>query len=247
MHDIVAYTRARVRDDRPVHLLGIGGVRDIFHGVRQGIDTFDCVHPSRLGRHGGALVLASHWDEEPHPEAPVTPMTVAAKLKVEKMEFKRLQRLRAQQANQQQTQQPQQGQEHGQGQQEFAEGEDGQPVPADGGGDGGGGGFKKRRDRSRHQLNKKLRLTPVVREHINVCKGPMRNDPRPLDASCGCYTCRRFSRAYLHHLFKAKETLGGTLVRYSFTPFLPAPTAPLDRAVAESNSPHPHVPPAASR
>jgi queuine tRNA-ribosyltransferase len=55
MHDIVAYTRARVRDDRPVHLLGIGGVRDIFHGVRQGIDTFDCVHPSRLGRHGGAL------------------------------------------------------------------------------------------------------------------------------------------------------------------------------------------------
>ena len=55
MHDIVAYTRARVRDDRPVHLLGIGGVRDIFHGVRHGIDTFDCVHPSRLGRHGGAL------------------------------------------------------------------------------------------------------------------------------------------------------------------------------------------------
>ena len=55
MHDIVAYTRARVRDDRPVHLLGIGGVRDIFHGVRQGIDTFDCVHPSRLARHGGAL------------------------------------------------------------------------------------------------------------------------------------------------------------------------------------------------
>lgn len=55
MHDIVAYTRARVRDDRPVHLLGIGGVRDIFHGVRHGIDTFDCVHPSRLARHGGAL------------------------------------------------------------------------------------------------------------------------------------------------------------------------------------------------
>ena len=57
-----------MRDDRPVHLLGIGGVRDIFHGVRQGIDTFDCVHPSRLGRHGGALVLASHWDEITHTE-----------------------------------------------------------------------------------------------------------------------------------------------------------------------------------
>ena len=61
-------TSVRVRDDRPVHLLGIGGVRDIFHGVRQGIDTFDCVHPSRLGRHGGALVLATHWDEPTHVE-----------------------------------------------------------------------------------------------------------------------------------------------------------------------------------
>jgi queuine tRNA-ribosyltransferase len=37
-------------------LLGIGGVEDIFFGVAQGIDTFDCVHPTRLGRHGGALV-----------------------------------------------------------------------------------------------------------------------------------------------------------------------------------------------
>ncbi len=69
MHEIVSYTRARLRDDRPVHLLGIGGVVDIFHGVRQGIDTFDCVSPTRLGRHGGALVMAAHWDEEVHPLA----------------------------------------------------------------------------------------------------------------------------------------------------------------------------------
>jgi queuine tRNA-ribosyltransferase len=33
------------------------------------------------------------------------------------------------------------------------------------------------------------------------------NDPRPLDAECECYTCRRFSRAYLRHLFAAGETL----------------------------------------
>ena len=33
------------------------------------------------------------------------------------------------------------------------------------------------------------------------------NDPRPLDPDCGCYTCRRFSRAYLRHLFAAGETL----------------------------------------
>jgi queuine tRNA-ribosyltransferase len=33
------------------------------------------------------------------------------------------------------------------------------------------------------------------------------NDPRPLDAECDCYTCRRFSRAYLRHLFAAGEIL----------------------------------------
>jgi queuine tRNA-ribosyltransferase len=33
------------------------------------------------------------------------------------------------------------------------------------------------------------------------------HDPRPLDEECGCYTCRRFSRAYLRHLFAAGETL----------------------------------------
>lgn len=64
MHDIVAFTRKLIRNDRPIHLLGIGGIRDIFHGVRLGIDTFDCVHPSRLGRHGGALVMAAFWEEE---------------------------------------------------------------------------------------------------------------------------------------------------------------------------------------
>ena len=52
----------------------------------------------------------------------------------------------------------------------------------------------------------------VIREHINVTKAPFRNDPRPIDSNCQCYTCKTFSRAYLHHLFKAKELLGGTLV-----------------------------------
>ncbi len=33
-------------------------------------------------------------------------------------------------------------------------------------------------------------------------------DPRPLDPACDCYTCRRFSRAYLRHLFASGELLG---------------------------------------
>ncbi|MDR3323685.1 MAG: tRNA guanosine(34) transglycosylase Tgt [Zoogloeaceae bacterium] len=36
-------------------------------------------------------------------------------------------------------------------------------------------------------------------------------DPRPLDEECGCYACRHFSRAYLHHLFRAGEILGSIL------------------------------------
>jgi queuine tRNA-ribosyltransferase len=47
---------------RPVHLLGIGGICDIFRGVELGIDTFDCVHPTRIARHGGALVKPSQRD-----------------------------------------------------------------------------------------------------------------------------------------------------------------------------------------
>ena len=55
MYDIVGFTMDILSRDRAVHLLGIGGVEDIFNGVSNGIDTFDCVHPTRLGRHGGAL------------------------------------------------------------------------------------------------------------------------------------------------------------------------------------------------
>jgi queuine tRNA-ribosyltransferase len=50
-------------------------------------------------------------------------------------------------------------------------------------------------------------------------KGPLRlrnachrRDPVPLESGCPCYTCRTFSRAYLHHLFQADEMLGPTLL-----------------------------------
>ena len=38
-----------------------------------------------------------------------------------------------------------------------------------------------------------------------------RADTRPVDASCGCYACRNFSRAYLHHLQRVNEILGARL------------------------------------
>lgn len=55
MDEVVGMCMAHVHPDRPVHLLGIGGIRDIFAGVAQGIDTFDCVSPTRIARHGWAL------------------------------------------------------------------------------------------------------------------------------------------------------------------------------------------------
>lgn len=64
MHDLVGLTMSMLNPERPVHLLGIGCISDIFNGVRNGIDTFDCVHPTRLARHGGALVQP-HFFELP--------------------------------------------------------------------------------------------------------------------------------------------------------------------------------------
>jgi queuine tRNA-ribosyltransferase len=39
-----------------------------------------------------------------------------------------------------------------------------------------------------------------------------KRDPRPVESGCPCYTCRHFSRAYVHHLFQAEEMLGPTLL-----------------------------------
>ncbi len=48
----VRWVNAILPADRPRHLLGIGEPLDIFLGVENGVDTFDCVSPTRLGRNG---------------------------------------------------------------------------------------------------------------------------------------------------------------------------------------------------
>ena len=47
---------------------------------------------------------------------------------------------------------------------------------------------------------------------LNLMNATFARDPRPIDASCDCYTCRTFTRAYLRHLIAAKESLAGTLL-----------------------------------
>jgi queuine tRNA-ribosyltransferase len=47
---------------------------------------------------------------------------------------------------------------------------------------------------------------------VRLTRSAHRDSDTPLDASCGCETCRTWSRAYLHHLFKCSEPLGPRLV-----------------------------------
>jgi queuine tRNA-ribosyltransferase len=63
MRQVVEWALTRVPEAMPRHLLGVGDVDDIVHAVGAGIDTFDCATPTRLARHGGALVPdpASRW------------------------------------------------------------------------------------------------------------------------------------------------------------------------------------------
>jgi queuine tRNA-ribosyltransferase len=81
MYEVVDWSTAeleRLVPERPRHLLGIGEVDDLIAGVRYGIDTFDCAMPTRLGRHGVALVpdpgarwrvdlVKGRWRRSPEP------------------------------------------------------------------------------------------------------------------------------------------------------------------------------------
>jgi queuine tRNA-ribosyltransferase len=61
MREVLGWSLRELGAERPRHLLGIGDVDDILHAVGAGVDSFDCATPTRLGRHGTALV--------PDPEA----------------------------------------------------------------------------------------------------------------------------------------------------------------------------------
>jgi queuine tRNA-ribosyltransferase len=107
MLDIVAATAPALPAERPRYLMGVGTPADILAAIGRGIDMFDCVLPTRNGRHGLAFT----------------------------------------------------------------------------------------------------RFGP-----INIKNAHHADDPRPLDAQSRCPAARDFSRAYLHHLFRAGEALGGTLL-----------------------------------
>ena len=60
MFEVVEWAVAELDEARPRHLLGIGEIDDLVRGVELGIDTFDCAMPTRIGRHGMAIVPDPH-------------------------------------------------------------------------------------------------------------------------------------------------------------------------------------------
>jgi len=107
MLGVVERTAATLPPERPRYLMGVGTPDDLLEAIARGVDMFDCVMPTRNGRHGLAFT----------------------------------------------------------------------------------------------------RFGP-----INIKNARHAGDPRPLDAESRCPAARDFSRAYLHHLFRSGEALGGTLL-----------------------------------
>ena len=55
MYKMIDYAIKYLPCDKPRYLMGVGDPYDLFEGVMRGIDMFDCVHPTRLARHGHAF------------------------------------------------------------------------------------------------------------------------------------------------------------------------------------------------
>jgi queuine tRNA-ribosyltransferase len=59
MHKILGWTIPLLPKNKPRHLLGIGNIEDVFECIEKGIDTFDCVAPTRIARRGSLFISPS--------------------------------------------------------------------------------------------------------------------------------------------------------------------------------------------
>jgi queuine tRNA-ribosyltransferase len=62
IHQIVEATVPYLPADKPRYLMGVGTYREMARAIASGVDLFDCVIPTRLGRHGAALVQGERWN-----------------------------------------------------------------------------------------------------------------------------------------------------------------------------------------
>jgi len=115
MYAMLELLHPELPQDRPRYLMGVGFPEDLIEGVRRGVDLFDCVAPTRMGRNGTAFSSTGR---------------------------------------------------------------------------------------------------------LNIKRADFRTDPRPIDEACDCAACRRFSRAYLRHLYVSDEILGLRLLSLHNVHFL---------------------------
>jgi queuine tRNA-ribosyltransferase len=59
---IVQATTPLLPQDKPRYLMGVGTYREMAQAIAAGVDLFDCVIPTRLARHGAALVQGNRWN-----------------------------------------------------------------------------------------------------------------------------------------------------------------------------------------
>lgn len=74
MYEMLSITTGELPTDRPRYMMGIGSPEDLLEGVARGVDMFDCVQPTRLGRHGAAWtpdgrinLLNARWARDDQP------------------------------------------------------------------------------------------------------------------------------------------------------------------------------------
>jgi queuine tRNA-ribosyltransferase len=71
------------------------------------------------------------------------------------------------------------------------------------------------------------------RGKFNVMNNPHRNDFTPIDPECSCFVCKRYSRAYLSHLYRAKELLVHRLISFHNLHLMAEIMAQIRRSIIE--------------
>ena len=86
MRRVLELTMPHLPTDRPRYLMGVGTPADLLDGVRQGVDMFDCVLPTRMARngtlftsYGRAHIANARWTDEQGPIDPECPCVVCQK------------------------------------------------------------------------------------------------------------------------------------------------------------------------
>jgi queuine tRNA-ribosyltransferase len=73
------------------------------------------------------------------------------------------------------------------------------------------------------------------RGQVNIKNARHADDPRPLDEQCTCPACRNYSRAYLHHVFRAGEMISGMLLTWHNLHYYQEIMAGMREAIAEGS------------